>query len=375
VCPVRGHSNVQGDRTVGITEKPTLELLDRIEKRFGFKPPRAHGHDVVLALEAMLRDEVKAFIGLGGNFVVAVPDWTRTQAAMRRLDLTVQVSTKLNRSHLVHGKQALILPCLGRTEIDVQATGPQSITVEDSMSMVHASTGMNSPASDNLKSEPAIVAGLARATLGQRSKVAWEDLIADYDRIRDAIEDVFPIFQAYNARIRVPGGFHLTSAARERIWMTGSGRANFLVLKGINEDPQESDDKILWLTTIRSHDQYNTTIYSNSDRYRGIFGQRDILLLNGQEISKRGLSEGDRVDLVTASTDGIERVVRSFRVTKYKIPDGCCAAYYPETNPLMPLYARDPLSHTPSAKAIPIRVVAVDSTGAPQASPDRTEAR
>jgi molybdopterin-dependent oxidoreductase alpha subunit len=375
VCPVRGHSNVQGDRTVGITEKPTLELLDRIEKRFGFKPPRAHGHDVVLALEAMLRDEVKAFIGLGGNFVVAVPDWTRTQAAMRRLDLTVQVSTKLNRSHLVHGKQALILPCLGRTEIDVQATGPQSITVEDSMSMVHASTGMNSPASDNLKSEPAIVAGLARATLGQRSKVAWEDLIADYDRIRDAIEDVFPIFQAYNARIRVPGGFHLTSAARERIWMTGSGRANFLVLKGLNEDPQEAGDEILWLTTIRSHDQYNTTIYSNSDRYRGIFGQRDILLLNGREISKRGLSEGDRVDLVTASTDGIERVVRSFRVTKYKIPDGCCAAYYPETNPLVPLYARDPLSHTPSSKAIPIRIVAVAADKASRVSSSRAEAR
>jgi molybdopterin-dependent oxidoreductase alpha subunit len=374
VCPVRGHSNVQGDRTVGITEKPTPEFLDSIERRFGFKPPRAHGHDVVLALEAMLRDEVKAFIGLGGNFAAAVPDHTRTQAAIRRLDLTVHISTKLNRSHLVHGKQALILPCLGRTEIDVQATGPQSITVEDSMSMVHASTGMNAPASEYLKSEPAIVAGVARATLGGRSKVAWEDFIADYDRIRDAIEDVFPIFQGYNARIRVPGGFHLTSTARERIWMTASGRANFLVLKGLNEDPQEADD-ILWLTTIRSHDQYNTTIYSSSDRYRGIFGQRDILLLNDREIAKRGLSEDDRVDLVTASIDGIERAVRNFRVIRYKIPDGCCAAYYPETNPLVPLYARDPFSHTPSSKAVPIRIVPAESKNAPVMLLDRTEAR
>jgi len=257
----------------------------------------------------------------------------------------------------------------------VQATGPQSITVEDSMSMVHASTGMNPPASEYLKSEPAIVAGLARATLGQRSKVAWEGLIADYDRIRDAIEDVFPIFQGYNARIRVPGGFHLTSTARERIWMTASGRANFLVLKGLEEDPQQADDRILWLTTVRSHDQYNTTIYSYSDRYRGVFGQRDIVLLNGDEMAKRGLSEGDRVDLVTASTDGIERAVRNIRVVRYKMPDGCCAAYYPETNPLVPLYARDPISHTPSSKAIPILVVPAGSKAAPRLPSDHAEAR
>jgi len=189
------------------------------------------------------------------------------------------------------------------------------------------------------------------------------------------LRTIFPIFQGYNARIRVPGGFHLTSMARERIWMTASGRANFLVLKEINEDPQESDDKILWLTTIRSHDQYNTTIYSYSDRYRGIFGQRDILLINDHDMAKRGLSDGDRVDLFTASTDGIERAVRNIRVVRYKVPDGCCAAYYPETNSLMPLYARDPLSHTPSAKAIPIRVVPVDSKDVPQTSADRTEAR
>lgn len=357
LCPVRGHSNVQGDRTVGITEKPTPEFLESIERRFGFKPPQVHGHDVVLALEAMLRGEAKVFIGLGGNFAAAIPDQTLTQAAMRQLDLTVQISTKLNRTHLIHGKQALILPCLGRSEIDIQATGPQSITVEDSMSMVHASTGMNEPASEHLKSEPAIVAGMARATLGKESKVPWEDFAGDYDRIRDAIEDVFPIFQGYNARIRVPGGFHLTSTARERIWMTSTGRANFLVFKGIDEDPQQTDDTILWLTTIRSHDQYNTTIYSYSDRYRGIFGQRDVVLLNANEMSRRGLSEGDTVDVVTASTDGVERAVRKLRVVQYKLPDGCCAAYYPETNPLVPLYARDPLSHTPSSKAVPVRLV------------------
>lgn len=222
--------------------------------------------------------------------------------------------------------------------------------------MVHASAGMNEPASEHLKSEPAIVAGLARATLGAKSKVPWEELIGDYDRIRDAIEDIFPIFQAYNARIRVPGGFHLTSTARERIWMTPTGRANFLVFEGIDEDPQRQDDTVLWLTTIRSHDQYNTTIYSYSDRYRGVFGQRDIVLLNEREIEKRGLADGDRVDLITASSDGVERAVCNLRIVAYKLPDGCCAAYYPETNVLVPLYARDPLSHTPSSKAIPVRL-------------------
>ena len=252
----------------------------------------------------------------------------------------------------------LILPCLGRTEIDVQASGPQSVTVEDSMSMVHASMGMNTPASEHLRSEPAIVAGLARATLGDRSRVNWEELVADYDRIRDAIEAVFPIFQGYNARIRVPGGFHLTSTARERIWTTPSGRANFVVFEGLEEDPHQNDPEVLWLTTLRSHDQYNTTLYSMSDRYRGVFGQRDVVFINARELAKRGLKADDRVDLVTASSDGLERIVRSFRVVEYKLPDGCCGAYYPEANPLVPLYARDPRSHTPSSKAVPIRLVA-----------------
>jgi len=357
LCPVRGHSNVQGDRTVGITEIPTTEFLDRLERRFGFKPPAAHGHNVVTALEAMVRGEVKVFVGMGGNIVAAIPDWQATHAAFRNLDLTVHVSTKLNRSHLVHGREALILPCLGRTEIDIQATGPQSITVEDSMSMVHASGGLNTPASEHLLSEPAIVAGMARATLGERSVVDWEGFAADYDRIRDAIEDVLPIFQGYNARIRVPGGFHLTSTARERIWSTASGKANFLLFDGLGEDPAEDDPDALWLTTVRSHDQYNTTLYSLSDRYRGVHGQRDVLFISPREIEKRGLKHDDRVDLITLSTDGAERVVRNFLLVPYDFPAGSCAAYYPETNPLVPLYAHDPMCFTPSSKAIPIRIV------------------
>jgi molybdopterin-dependent oxidoreductase alpha subunit len=356
ICPVRGHSNVQGDRTVGITEIPSTEFLDRLERRFGFKPPHKHGHNVVTALEAMISGEVKVFVAMGGNFAAAIPDLQRTQAAIRNLDLTVQISTKLNRSHLIHGRAALILPCLGRTEIDIQALGAQSITVEDSMSMVHASAGRNKPASEHLLSEPAVVAGMASATLGHRSVVDWESFVSNYDRIRDAIEDVFPIFQSYNDRIRVPGGFHLVSTARERIWTTPSGKAHFLVYDGLAEDSLEDDPEALWLSTMRGHDQYNTTIYSNSDRYRGVFGQRDVVFLNKSELEKRGLEDGDRVDLITLSTDGFERRVRNFRVIGYSFPDGCCAAYYPETNPLVPLYAYDPQSFTPSSKAIPIRI-------------------
>ena len=356
ICPVRGHSNVQGDRTVGITEVPSDALLDAIEARFGFAPPRAFGHNVVTALEAMLRGETKVFIGLGGNFAAAIPDWQQTQDAMRRLDLTVHIATKLNRSHLVHGRDALILPCLGRTEIDMQASGPQSVTVEDSMSMVHASTGHNPPASAHLKSEPAIIAGMARATLGSRSRVNWEALTADYALIREDIEAVFPIFQGYNERIKAPGGFHLTSTARERIWATPSGKANFIVCEGLCEDPGVSGHP-LWLTTVRSHDQYNTTLYSLSDRYRGVHGTRDVIFLGEKEMEKRGLKPDDRVDIVTLSTDGIERAVRGFRVVLHPFPEASCAAYYPETNPLVPLYAHDPQSFTPASKGVPVRLV------------------
>ena len=363
MCPVRGHSNVQGDRTVGITEVPSATLLDALKARFGFEPPRRPGHNVVTALEAMARGEVRVFIGLGGNFAAAVPDWQATHAALRTLDLTVHIATKLNRSHLVHGREALILPCLGRTEIDLQAGGPQAVTVEDSMSMVHASQGHNPPAGEQLKSEPAIVAGLARATLGPGSRVDWEALTGDYALIREHIEAVFPIFQGYNARIAQPGGFHLTSLARERIWATASGKANFLVCAGLCEDPKLRDGEALWLTTVRSHDQYNTTLYSLSDRYRGVYNQRDVIFLNEQEMAKRGLKADDRVDIFTLATDGAERAVRGFRVVPYAFPDGGCAAYYPEMNPLVPLYAHDPMSFTPAYKGVPVRLVKTAAQG------------
>ncbi|MBS7538174.1 FdhF/YdeP family oxidoreductase [Ancylobacter lacus] len=357
ICPVRGHSNVQGDRTVGITEIPTTEFLDRLAARYGFAPPRAHGHNVVTALEAMLRGETKVFIGLGGNFAAAIPDLARTQEAMRRLDLTVHIATKLNRSHLVHGRDALILPCLGRTETDVQASGPQSVTVEDSMSMVHASTGHNPPASEHLMSEPAIIAGMARATLGAGSPIPWERLVGDYALIREEIEAIFPIFQGYNARIEVPGGFHLTSLARERIWATPTGKANLLVCEGLCEDPAVTEAEALWLTTVRSHDQYNTTLYSLSDRYRGVYGQRDVLFLNRDEIARRGLADGERVDITTITADGVERAVRGFRLVACDFPAGSCAAYYPEANALVPLDAHDPQSFTPASKGVPVRIV------------------
>jgi len=364
VCPVRGHSNVQGNRTVGITEKPSAELIDGVERAFGFRPPADHGHDVIATIDSMIRGDAKVFVALGGNFAAAVPDWVRVQAAMRKLDLTVHIATKLNRSHLVHGKEALILPCLGRTEIDIQADGPQSITVEDSMSMVHASGGRNEPASPHLKSEPAIVAGIARATLGSGSHVDWEHLVASYDRIREKIEIVYPMFQAYNERIRMPGGFHLASTARERAWATPNGRANFLVFKGLDEDPAHHDPDALWLTTMRSHDQYNTTLYSHSDRYRGVFGQRDVVFMNPRELRKRNLHPGERVDVWALSTDGIERVIRSFKVVEYSLPDGCCGAYYPEANPLVPLYAFDPQSRTPSYKSVPVKISRAAAVGA-----------
>jgi molybdopterin-dependent oxidoreductase alpha subunit len=355
IVPVRGHSNVQGDRTVGINERPSNEFLDQLQKVFGFNPPRDRGHDVVHALDAIMRGEAKAFISLGGNFVAASPDTPLTTDAFRKLDLTVSVATKLNRTHLVHGRNALILPCLARSEIDRAPNGTvQEVTIEDSMSMVQASRGVVAPASPHLRSEPWIVASMARATLGDKSVVQWEWLVEDYSRIRDKIEAVFPIFQGFNARIKVPGGFRLANPASERVWMTPNGKANFMLFAGLDEDKHQNNPEVLWLSTLRSHDQYNSTIYSNNDRYRGVYNQRDVLFLNDKEIKRRGLAPEDRVDIQTVSSDGIDRVVHGFKIVRYNIPDGSCAAYYPETNPLLPLNLHDPLSGTPSAKGIPV---------------------
>jgi molybdopterin-dependent oxidoreductase alpha subunit len=356
ICPVRGHSNVQGDRTVGIDEKPSVELLDQIKKVFGFEPPRDHGHAVTDAVQAMLDGQARVFVGMGGNFVAAVPDRPLIELAMRKLRLTVGVNTKLNRSHIVHGQQALILPCLARSDIDVQRTGRQSVTVEDSMSMVHASTGLVTPPSGDLKSEVAIVCGMARATLPD-SGIDWTAFEDNYNVIRDKIEEVFPkLFHDFNLRVRQPGGFHLTVPPRDRIWDTPTGRANFLVFEGLSEDPPVKDDKMLRLATIRSHEQYNTTIYSLNDRYRGVFGGRMVVFMNPDDMADRSIAPDTLVEVESVVRDGQRRRVGGFKVRPYDIPRGSIAAYYPETNPLLPLSHRDPKSKTPAAKSIPVLV-------------------
>lgn len=355
ICPLRGHSNVQGDRTVGITEKPTAAMLDRIEKTFGFRPPVAHGHDAVAAMQAIVDGRSKALICLGGNLAVALPDSEACFPAMRSLELSVHIATKLNRSHLLTGKHTFLLPCLGRTERDMQASGPQAVTVEDSMSMVHASRGKLTPASEALRSEPAIVAGMAGATL-PGSRVPWMELIADYDRIRDAIESVFPDFENYNERIRHPGGFRLPLPPTERIWKTTSGKAEFLLFHGLEEDPARIDPTILKLTTIRSHDQYNTTIYGLDDRYRGVFGRRDVVFMNEADLAELGIEEGDEIRVETAFGQGQERSLSKVIAVAYKIARGAVATYYPEGNCLVPLNYIDKVSGTPSYKSVPVRV-------------------
>ncbi|WP_253391303.1 FdhF/YdeP family oxidoreductase [Pseudomonas citronellolis] len=355
ICPLRGHSNVQGNRTVGITEKPSSAFLGKIEQVLGFKPPAEHGHDAVQAMQAMIDGTAKALICLGGNFAVALPDPGQCFPAMGKLELSVHIGTKLNRTHLLVGKHSFLFPCLGRTELDVQETGPQSVTVEDSMSMVHASAGKLKPASDVLLSEPAIVAGMANATLPD-SKVPWLELVADYDRIRELIEKTVPGFDDFNARIRVPGGFRMPLPPTERKWDTPSGKAEFFVFPGLHEDKVVEGEDVLRLVTIRSHDQYNTTIYALDDRYRGVFGRRDVLFMNPDDLAARGLEHGDLVDIETITAG---RKLRYEKITaiEYKIAAGSVAAYYPEANRLVPLDYIDVDSGTPSYKSVPVRVM------------------
>jgi molybdopterin-dependent oxidoreductase alpha subunit len=360
ICPLRGHSNVQGDRTVGITEKPNAALLDGMERAFGFRPPSEPGHDAVQAVEAIAAGRSRALIALGGNLAVAMSDPEATFAGMRRLDLAVHMATKLNRSHLLLAKASFILPVLGRTELDVQATGAQAVTVEDSMSMVHASRGRLAPASDQLRSEPAVIAGLAKATLAGKHGIDWDGFIHDYGRIRDAIEIVFPDFKAFNKRVAKPGGFRLDVPASRREWRTPSGKAVFLVTPGLDEDPRLGEPDVLTLTTLRSHDQYNTTIYGLDDRYRGVFGRRDIVFLNAEDLVSRGLEHGDTVDVEAAAEagdlEGPTRILRGLTAVAYDIPRGSAAAYYPEANVLISLAHYDRRSGTPSYKAVPVRV-------------------
>jgi molybdopterin-dependent oxidoreductase alpha subunit len=355
ICPLRGHSNVQGDRSVGITERPSEALLAGIARTFGFDPPRAHGHDAVSAMKAISAGRAHVLVSLGGNLPIALPDPAACQAAMRGLDLAVHIATKLNRSHLLVGKQSIILPCLGRTEIDVQTTGPQSVTVEDSMSMVHASRGDLTPASEHLRSEPAIVAGIAEATL-PNSRVPWQDLIADYDRIRSGIESVFPDFAGFNERIRHPGGFRLPLPPTERIWPTASGKAEFILHTDRADDYTSGGAPNFLLATIRSHDQYNTTIYSLGDRYRGVTGRRDILFMNEADLADCALEHGDTVD-ITSILPGCETLrLTGITAIAFDIARGSVAAYYPEANCLLPLDYHDPRSGTPSYKSVPVRI-------------------
>ncbi|UED83591.1 FdhF/YdeP family oxidoreductase [Streptomyces profundus] len=354
VCPVRGHSNVQGDRTMGIVERPEAAFLDALAAEFGFEPPRHHGFDVVNAIRALRDGQAKVFFAMGGNFVAASPDTEVTERAMRRARLTVHVSTKLNRSHCVTGARALILPTLGRTERDVGSGGEQFVTVEDSMGVVHASRGRLRPASEALLSEPAIVCRLARRVLGERSATPWAEFEADYAAVRARIARVIPGFTDFEERVSRPGGFTLPHAPRdERRFPTATGKANFTAEPVTF--PRLPAGRLL-LQTLRSHDQYNTTVYGLDDRYRGITGGRRVVLVHPEDAAEAGLTDGDYADLVSEWTDGTERVAPGFRVVHYPTARGCAAAYYPETNVLVPLDATADTSNTPASKSVVIRL-------------------
>jgi molybdopterin-dependent oxidoreductase alpha subunit len=371
VCPVRGHSNVQGDRTVGILPNPKAEFLDRLGAVFGFEPPRAPGLDTVGTIRAMHEGRIRFFMAMGGNFHSATPDTAMVAEALARTELSVHVATKLNRSHLVTGRVAMIWPCLGRTEIDVQAAGPQFVTVEDSMSCVHASRGVLQPASPQLRSEPAIVCGLARATFPDGRGVDWEAMAADYARIREQIERVLPAFADYERRAQEPGGFVLRHAAAHREWRTESGRAEFVAVPTprIRLRPEE-----LRLFTIRSHDQYNTTVYGLDDRYRGLKGTRRVILMHPDDLAERGLRPGDEVDIRADGGDGRERLAPRFRAVAYDVPRGCAAAYFPETNVLVPIGRTAAGSNTPASKLVPVTVVAATSAVRVVGPDERVEA-
>ncbi|EJB06957.1 molybdopterin-dependent oxidoreductase alpha subunit [Rhizobium leguminosarum bv. trifolii WSM597] len=356
LCPVRGHSNVQGDRTVGINEKPADDFLDALEKRFRFTVPREHGHNVLAAIGAMLDGSARAFIGLGGNFARATPDSALVEKALRQLKLTVNIATKPNHSHLMPGETAFILPCLGRTEIDLNEAGnSQLVSVEDSMSMVHGSAGINRPASPHLLSEVAIIAGIAEATVGSAA-VDWAELADDYDLIRDHIEATIPGFENYNARLRKPRGFHLRNAASHREWDTPAGKASFsseaLPEETVHQRARKGEGHRFALQTFRSHDQYNTTVYGLDDRYRGVYGERQVIFIHPADLKAMNAEAGDRIDVVGAHDDGIERIAGNFRLVPYDIPRGSIAGYYPELNVLVPLGSAGKESDTPTSKSI-----------------------
>jgi formate dehydrogenase major subunit len=362
ICPVRGHSNVQGQRTVGITEKPELAPLDKLASQYKFTPPRDKGMNTVEACQGILSGEVDAFIGLGGNFIRAVPETVLMEEAWRKLRLTVQIATKLNRNHVIHGQVAFLLPCVGRIEVDKQNGVAQSVSIEDSTGFMHGSKGRAEPASNHLLSEPAIVAGLAKALLPTVPSVAnvdWDGWVADYARIRDAIEETFPeIFHQFNERMWTPGGFRKPIAAAHRVWNTPSKKATFMVPAALDENPDLTGEgaDILRLFTVRSDGQFNTTIYAEDDRFRGVHGTRMVLFMARADMDRLGFAEGDIVTAHTPTDDGVTRSVAGLRVTEYSIPVGCIAGYYPECNPLIPLWHHAKESMVPAAKAIDVRL-------------------
>jgi molybdopterin-dependent oxidoreductase alpha subunit len=350
VCPVRGHSNVQGDRSMGIWERVNKPFFEALGREFNFIPPQHDGYDTVNSIRAMADGRAKVFFAMGGNFAVASPDTELVFKALQNCKLTVQVLTKLNRTALATGEQSLILPCLGRSEIDEQRGREQFVTTESTMLNVQMSRGIFEPASRHLRSEPWIVANLAKATLGERTTVDWDAMAANYDLIRDSISRVVDGCENYNERVRRPGGFYLKNGPRERRFTTKTGKARFIASK---LERTHLDDRQLLLTTIRSHNQFNTTIYDDSDRYRGIDGGRRVIFMNAGDIVRLGFSKGDAVD-ITSHFEGIERQVFGFTIVEYPIPRGCAAAYFPETNPLVPLGSFAERSQTPTSKAIVI---------------------
>ena len=358
-CPVRGHSNVQGQRTVGIAEKTKLVPLDKLKELFGFDPPTEDGMNIVAAVQGLFDEKVKAFICLGGNLLRAVPDQKRMETAWAAQDLTVMVSTKLNRSHLYPGKQAYILPCLGRFEADEQATGNQTVTTEDSFSMINGSIGERPPVSDQVKSELAIVTGIAKATVPPLPGLKWDEWTADYGLVRDLIEHTYPEdFRDFNARMYEPGGFYRGNGAHERIWKTPEGKAVFTTPGQLNSLGFQDAPGRYRLITMRSNDQFNTTIYGYSDRLRGLSGSRDVLLMCPEDIEDAGMTDGQTVTLVTDVDDGHDRRLGGLTLTAYQLPRGTIASYYPECNVLVPVQHHDELSGTPASKSVPVRVEA-----------------
>jgi molybdopterin-dependent oxidoreductase alpha subunit len=352
-CPVRGHSNVQGDRTMGIYEKPPQAFLDNIQRVYNFTPPQEHGYDVVDCIHAMHKQQAKVFIAMGGNFLSATPDTAYTAEALQKCKLTVHISTKLNRSHLIHGQHALILPCLARTDLDVINNERMFVTVENSMGVVHQSKGNLKPISKELLSEPAIVCHLALATLGNKHSIDWQHYLKHYDNIRESIEKTIPGFDAYNIRVRQPEGFYLPNGARINEYKTNTGKANFTVS---TYEPIKLQANEYLMMTIRSHDQFNTTIYGLDDRYRGIYNERRVILMNEADIKKANLQHKQVVDLIN-ETDGIKRLAKKFIVLSYNIPEQCVATYFPEANILVPISTTALRSNTPTSKSVIIKIV------------------